>query len=91
MLGLYPYSSTSLRRSSSASLRALRLRHKKMRATRIRATATMGTTTATAMVPCWLRPWLAGLPAPTRDEDVVDAGALLVVLLEATGGAVEVL
>lgn len=51
LLGLYPYSSTSFRLISSASLRCFRLRQKKIIAAAIKATATMGTTTATAMVP----------------------------------------
>jgi len=56
LFGLNPYSSTSLRRSSSAALFALRLRQKKRAAKIIRATETTGTTTATAMVPLVERP-----------------------------------
>ena len=56
MFGLNPYSSTSLRRSSSAALFALRLRQKKSSAKIINATETTGTTTATAIVPLGERP-----------------------------------
>jgi hypothetical protein len=34
----------------------------------------MGTTTATAIVPVWLSPWLAGFPAFCRVGDVIAAG-----------------
>lgn len=56
LFGLNPYSSTSLRRSSSAALFALRLRQKKSSAKIINATETTGTTTATAIVPLGERP-----------------------------------
>jgi len=80
LFGLYPYSSTSFRRNSSASFLALRFRHRKRPAMRRRATTTIGTTTATAMVPPVPRPLLAPLfdccgsavPAPDVDDDVAE-------------------
>lgn len=54
--GLYPYSSTSFRRSSSVSLFALCLPHHHSSRQMITATETTGTTTATAIVPPADRP-----------------------------------
>jgi hypothetical protein len=62
LFGLYPYSSTSFLRSSSASLRCFRFRHKKRPASTRRATATIGTTTATAIFPPPFSP-----PPPLED------------------------
>lgn len=56
LFGLKPYSSTSLRRSSSAAFFAFRRRQRKIAAKTINATETTGTTTATAMVPPGDRP-----------------------------------
>ena len=64
LLGLNPYSSTSLRRSSSASFRCLRFRQKKRAAITIKATATTGTTTATASLPPADRPELFEVLVP---------------------------
>jgi hypothetical protein len=74
-LGLYPYSSTSLRLCSSASFRCFLLRHKKIPARTRSATAAIGTTTATAILPELLRPALepsVGLIA--APPDVLEAG-----------------
>lgn len=51
LFGLYPYSSTSFLRSSSAAFFAFHLRQKYKAARMIKATETTGTTTATAIVP----------------------------------------
>ena len=79
LFGLYPYSSTSFRRNSSASFLAFRFRQKKIPARRRAATTTIGTTTATAMVPPVPKPWLTFLPwfcgfavAPLDADDEVD-------------------
>ena len=64
LLGLNPYSSTSFRRSSSASFRCLRFRQRKRAAITIKATATTGTTTATAILPPADRPELVEALAP---------------------------
>ena len=58
LFGLKPYSSTSFRRSSSASFRCLRFRQRKRAEITIKATATTGTTTATAILPPADRPEL---------------------------------
>lgn len=50
LLGLNPYSSTSLLRSSSASFRCFRFRQKKRPASTSNATTAIGTTTATAIL-----------------------------------------
>jgi hypothetical protein len=73
LLGLYPYSSTSLRLNSSASLRAFRFLHKKSAARTSSVTATIGTTTATATTPPLLRPELPELLAPPCKPAVEDA------------------
>ncbi len=82
LLGLYPYSSTSFLRSSSAVLRCFLLRQNHIPASTMRITATIGTITATAIVPPWLKlPPLLELFVPfdckaeepdVEDEDVVD-------------------
>lgn len=83
------YSSTSLRLSSAASLRALRfLQSQRPRATRI-ATAAIGTTTATAIVPPVPMPLLEldSLlcidPALVSDDEpaLVGVGVLMTVLV----------
>lgn len=85
LFGLNPYSSTSLRRSSSASLLALRLLHHHIRTQIIRPTETTGTTTATAIVLPAESPEepdeAAGLVArPVLDpEEVVEATPVVVV------------
>lgn len=95
MLGLYPYSSTSLRRNSSASLRCFRFRHKKRRARTISATATIGTTTATAIFPPPVSPELLLDPVGelVRVDEVFEEEELDVCVLVSlvTGGAVEVI
>lgn len=84
MFGLNPYSSTSLRRSSSAALFALRLRQKKSSAKIINATETTGTTTATAIVPLGERPpelaaevEVASAAESVALEEVVDEAPVL--------------
>src|SRR3954447_14041484 len=77
LFGLYPYSSTSFLLSSSASLRCFRFRQKNKPASTRRATATMGTTTATAIVPELERPeldvFLLPLANPGGTVDDVEA------------------
>ena len=63
LFGLNPYSSTSFRRSSSASFRCLRFRQRNSATITIKATATTGTTTATAILPPAERPELGVLLA----------------------------
>lgn len=78
MFGLKPYSSTSLRRSSSAALFALRLRQKKIAARMIRATETTGTTTATAILPpSDSPPELGAAVAPDREAESVEVPVAL--------------
>lgn len=84
LFGLNPYSSTSLRRSSSAALFALRLRQKKSSAKIINATETTGTTTATAIVPLGERPpelaaevEVASAAESVALEEVVDEAPVL--------------
>ena len=81
LFGLNPYSSTSFRRSSSASFRCFLLLQKNSKARTIRATAATGTTTATAILPPADKPpeffW-------TLVAVVVAAAALDVVDVEAT-------
>lgn len=72
LLGLYPYSSTSFLRNSSASFLAFRFRHRKRPASTKSATATIGTTTATAIVPPVPKPLLEDFPADTSAAVPVD-------------------
>ena len=65
LLGLKPYSSTSFRRRSAASLRCFRRRHRSRAASTMIATAATGTTTATAILPPAERPLV--LPEPEPD------------------------
>lgn len=78
LFGLKPYSSTSFRLSSSASLLALRRRHHQRRTQIIRATETTGTTTATAMVPPGESPWEPEDAAPVDVAVAVPVDELVV-------------
>lgn len=94
LFGLNPYSSTSLRRSSSANLLALRLLHHHIRTQIIKPTETTGTTTATAIVLCADSPEpeeaaaLVARDVPDAEDVVEDA---LVVEEACVGGAVDVI
>ena len=90
LLGLNPYSSTSFRRSSSASFRWLRFRQRKSAAITIKATATTGTTTATAILPPADRPEVVealdpGLARTAEPELVDDVFELLVAVIATVG------
>ena len=102
LLGLNPYSSTSFRRSSSASFRCFRRRHQKSAAKTISATPTIGTTTATAMRPPFGSPPLSSeAPAlgvarePAAEVELVAAAeevmAALVFCVATGAGAVDVI
>lgn len=71
LLGLYPYSSTSFLLISSASLRCFRFLQKNIPAAIRAATATIGTTTAIAIVPPLDRPLLLALPVPAFERPAV--------------------
>ena len=70
-LGLKPYSSTSFLRSSSALLRCLRFRQKKMPPSTNSATTTTGMTTAMAVLPPLLMPPLSSFCAFCRPVELV--------------------
>lgn len=99
-LGLKPYSSTSLRRRSSASFLAFRRRQRRIAASTINATATTGTTTATAILPPADSPdpesALEPVVARAGDPDLVDDDDVDVVRVvesegKTAGGMVDVM
>ena len=93
LLGLNPYSSTSFLRSSSPSLRCLRLRQRNRAARTIRATATTGTTTATAILPPADRPEELEEDAPAVSSaaplDLLAADLVPITLVVAEGVVIE--
>jgi hypothetical protein len=70
LFGLNPYSSTSFLRNSSAFLRCFRLLQNHRPSKAMRATETIGTTTATAVVPAVLSP-----PPPPFELPLFSEGA----------------
>ena len=86
-LGLYPYSSTSFLRISSASLRCFRLLQKNKAARTRSATPTIGTITSTAVLPPPLRPPLDVLFPVSDNPGVDDEAELDEVCKELASGA----